>query len=97
MLNPGALVRYALIGQTKKRKPQMSETAFDQEDGGFTFSDEDFERRYYGPRENIPTAGANGAGRACNSQAIPTASRTRYSPNKLMRTLLRRRLASAAR
>jgi hypothetical protein len=74
----------------------MSQPTFDQEDGGFTFTDEDFERRYYAPEENIPTSGAGGSAGAVNSQAVPSATRVRRSPNKFMRTLLRRRLASAA-
>ena len=75
----------------------MSEATFDQEDGGFTFTDEDFERRYYTPRENIPAPGANGSSHAINPPVIPGANRARYSPNKFMRTLLRRRLASGGR
>jgi hypothetical protein len=72
----------------------MSEPTFDQEDGGFAFTDADFERRYYGSDENLPAAGAGGA---VNQQTLPGAADVRRSPNKFMRALLRRRLASAAR
>jgi hypothetical protein len=74
----------------------MSEATFDQEDGGFTFSDEDFERRYYSPEGNTPSSGAGRATRAATPQAAPNTARQARSPNKFMRTLLRRRLASAA-
>jgi len=72
----------------------MSESTFDQEDGGFTFTEEDFERRYYCPQENISTPGARGGLKPHN---VPNTAPARRGPNKFMRTLLRRRLAAAAR
>ncbi len=76
----------------------MSEPTFDQEEGGFTLTDEDFERRYYSPEENIPAASGSGAsGGAVKPQGIPSAARPSGSRNRFMRTLLRRRLASSAR
>jgi hypothetical protein len=75
----------------------MSESAFDQEDGGFTFTDKDFERRYYSSQKNISTSGAGGAEGRLKAQAIHDGAQARRTPNKFMRTLLRRRLASAAR
>jgi hypothetical protein len=74
----------------------MSEATFDQEDGGFTFTDEDFERRYYSPHENISTSGVGGAG-GLKPPNLPNTGQARRGPNKFMRTLLRRRLAVAAR
>ena len=74
----------------------MSEPRFDQEDNGFTFTDEDFERRYYSPAGNTPPSSARRATGAATPQAAPNTARLGRSPNKFMRTLLRRRLASAA-
>jgi hypothetical protein len=75
----------------------MSEATFDQEGGGFTFTDEDFERRYYSPQQNISRSGTGGAGGGFNPHDLPNTAQTRRSPNRFMRTLLRRRLAAAAR
>jgi hypothetical protein len=74
----------------------MSEPTFDQEDSGFTFTDEDFERRYYTSARNTPPRGAGISVPAAGPRAAPTATRPARSPNKFMRALLRRRLASAA-
>jgi len=74
----------------------MSEPTFDQDDSGFTFTDEDFERRYYTSARNTPPPGAGNSAPAAGPQAAPTATRPARSPNKFMRALLRRRLASAA-
>jgi hypothetical protein len=71
----------------------MSEPTFDQEDGGFAFTDADFERRYYAPEEDVPASGSSSSAGAGNRHA----AQVKRSPNKFMRTLLRRRLASAAR
>jgi hypothetical protein len=75
----------------------MSESTFDQEDGGFAFTDEDFERRYYCPKENISTSGVGAAGSGIKPRDVPSTAQTRRGPNRFMRTLLRRRLAAAAR
>jgi hypothetical protein len=75
----------------------MSEATFDQEDGGFTFSDEDFERRYYSRQQNISASGAGGVAGGIKSYNLPTSAQARRGPNRFMRTLLRRRLAAAAR
>jgi hypothetical protein len=75
----------------------MSEATFDREDGGFTFTDADFERRYYAPEEDIPASGSSSSAGAVNRQTVPGTTQVKRSPNKFMRTLLRRRLASAAR
>jgi len=74
----------------------MSEPTFDEEDSSFTFTDEDFERRYYTSARNTPPPGAGIAAPAAGPRATPTATQPARSPNKFMRTLLRRRLASAA-
>jgi hypothetical protein len=74
----------------------MSEPTFDQEDSGFTFTDEDFERRYYTSARNTPPRGAGITAPAAGPRAAPTATQPARSPNKFMRALLRRRLASAA-
>ena len=74
----------------------MSKPTFDQDDSGFTFTDEDFERRYYTSARNTPPPGAGIAAPAAGPRATPTATQPARSPNKFMRTLLRRRLASAA-
>ena len=74
----------------------MSKPTFDQDDSGFTFTDEDFERRYYTSARNTPPPGAGIAAPAAGPRATPTATQPARSPNKFTRTLLRRRLASAA-
>ena len=70
----------------------MSEQMMDQEDGGFAFTDEDFERRY-----TPETASPSASGPSCpaNQPAKPLATRIIRSRNKFMRTLIRRRLASS--
>ena len=75
----------------------MSEATFDQEDGGCAFTDEDFERRYYSPQQTISTSAAGNAQGGPKPQDVPNTARAGRSPNKFMRTLLRRRLAAAAR
>jgi hypothetical protein len=65
----------------------------EEEDGGLTFSDEDFDRRY-------SSGGASGAA-GPSRPAVPTTN-TPTAPigrsrNTFMRTLLRRRLAAASR
>jgi len=66
----------------------------EKDDFGLTFSDEDFERRYSSeerPEAAVPSSGTPpAAGRA----APPAVAR---SPNRFMRTLLRRRLAATGR
>jgi|307.fasta_scaffold58555_2 hypothetical protein len=74
----------------------MSEATFDEDDGGFAFTDEDFERRYYS-QENNSTSGAGGISGKINLQGVRSTAQARRSPNRFMRTLLRRRLAAAAR
>ena len=61
----------------------------DDEDVSFTFSEEDFERRYCseepGPDSPRPSA----------QQTRPVAGQPSRSRNRFMRTLLRRRLAAS--
>ena len=61
----------------------------EDDDFSFTFSDEDFERRYSseesGPAESRPAA----------QQTRPVAGQPSRSRNRFMRTLLRRRLAGS--
>jgi len=38
----------------------MPQQMFDQEEGGFTFTDDDFERRYYSPEAEVPSAPGSG-------------------------------------
>jgi len=68
----------------------MSEKMFAQEDGGFAFTDEDFERRY------TPEAGPANPSRPGNQEAKSFAAPIGRSRNKFMRTLLRRRFRSSA-
>jgi len=76
----------------------MSEPTFDQKEGGFTFTDEDFERRYCSPEENIQAAsGSDASAGRVKPQGMPGAARPGSSRNRFMRTLLRRRLAWSAR
>jgi len=73
----------------------MSEETFDGEEDGFTFSDEDFGRRYF-PEQNLRSAsGASNSSGARNHQAKPNTARTHGGGNSFMRAL-RRRLAAAA-
>lgn len=62
----------------------------EHEDAFFTFSDEDFERRY-SSEETAPPAGAS---RPAAQQTTPLAAKIARSRNRYMRTLLRRRLAA---
>ncbi len=64
----------------------------EKEDSGFTFSDEDFERRYSSqePAETAPS-------RAAASATKPVTTQLVRSRNRFMRTLLRRRLAASGR
>ena len=66
------------------------------EDDALTFSDEDFERRY---SADAATSSEAGSGPPSNpgQQGQPLASHIGRSRNRFMRTLIRRRLASAAR
>jgi len=74
----------------------MSDEMFDQEDGGFTFTDQDFERRYYPSETNVSSApGSGNPSRPVNRQANPGADPLGRSRNKFMRTLLRRRFFSS--
>ena len=74
----------------------MSEDVFDQEDGGFTFTDQDFERRYYSRETNVrSTRGSGNPSLPASRQAHPGADPIGRSRNKFMRTLLRRRLFSS--
>lgn len=61
----------------------------EDEDFSFTFSDEDFERRYSSEEP------ASSSSRPAAQQ--PVAGQPSRSRNRFMRTLLRRRLAAAAR
>jgi hypothetical protein len=73
----------------------MSEKMLEQEEGGFTFTDKDFERRYYSSETTIPGAPrSGGSSLPVSQQATPSAGKV-GSRNKFMRTLLRRRLASS--
>jgi hypothetical protein len=62
---------------------------------GFTFSNEDFGRRYF-PEQNLRSAsGASNSSGAGNHQAKPNTARIHGGGNSFMRAL-RRRLAAAA-
>ena len=61
----------------------------EEEDLSFTFSDEDFERRY----SSEETAGSSS--RPATRQPRPLAGQPTRSRNRFMRTLLRRRLAAS--
>jgi hypothetical protein len=61
----------------------------EEEDLSFTFSDEDFERRY----SSEERAGASSPSTA--QQTKPLTGVPRRSRNRFMRTLLRRRLAAS--
>jgi hypothetical protein len=64
----------------------------EQEDGCFTFSDEDFERRYSSEEATPSTPSTGNPSR----QAKPLAARLVRSRNRYMRALLRRRLSSSS-
>ena len=70
----------------------MSDAIFDDDDGGFIFSDEDFGRRYFLQKKT--TAAANPS-RSANQQGKPNIARIHGGGNSFMRAL-RRRLAVAA-
>jgi len=72
----------------------MSEETFECEEDGFTFSDEDFGRRYF-PEQNLGSASSAGnSSTAGNHQAQPNRARIHGGGNSFMRAL-RRRLAAA--
>ena len=76
----------------------MSQPMFDQEEGGFTFTDDDFERHYYSPEAEVPSApGSGNPSRPVDQQAKTGAAQPAGSRNRFMRTLLRRRFAASAR
>jgi hypothetical protein len=66
------------------------------EDDALTFSDEDFERRYSADAAASSEAGS-GPSTPVGQQGQPLATHSGRSRNRFMRTLIRRRLASAAR
>jgi hypothetical protein len=68
---------------------------WDEDDAFLTFSDENFERRY-SPDAASSEAGPAPLSNPAAQQGQPLASRIGRSRNKFMRTLIRRRLASAA-
>jgi hypothetical protein len=63
----------------------MSEETFDREEDGFTFSDEDFGRRYFPEQKSPAAAGVS---------SPPRTGRTHGGGNSFVRAL-RRRLAAA--
>jgi hypothetical protein len=65
----------------------------EEEDGGLTFSDADFERRYSCEQVSEPAGSSGPAAPTTKPPAAPIAR----SRNRFMRTLLRRRLAAAGR
>jgi hypothetical protein len=65
----------------------------EEEDLGLTFSDADFERRY----SSEEASGAASSSRPAASATEPPSAQTGRSPNRFMRTLLRRRLAASGR
>ena len=65
-----------------------------EQDVPLTFSDEDFERRYSSEETVSSTSGADPGPRPLIQQTAPAARLSR-SPNKFMRTLLRRRLSAS--
>jgi hypothetical protein len=73
----------------------MSDKTDPNKDGRLTFSDEDFERRYSPEATASPAAGAGDPTRPATAQTQPFAARIGRSRNRFMRTLIRRRLASA--
>ena len=72
----------------------MSEETFECEEDGFTFSDEDFGRRYF-PEQNLRSGSdASNSRGTGNHQAKPNPARIHGGGNSFMRAL-RRRLAAA--
>lgn len=67
----------------------------EQQDTYFTFSDEDFERRYSTEEASSPSSGADGAAHPA-AQGKSVVAQLVRSRNRYMRTLLRRRLLSSA-
>ena len=63
----------------------------DDEDLSFTFSEEDFERRYSPEEPGLDSS------RPSAQQTRPVAGQPSRSRNRFMRTLLRRRLAASGR
>jgi hypothetical protein len=74
----------------------MSETLFDQEENGFTFTDQDFERRYAAEGEAPPTPSAGSRSRTTVQRAKSLAARIHGGGNSFMRARRRRLLASGA-
>ena len=70
----------------------MSDATFDDDEGGFIFSDEDFGRRYF-PQQKTTAAG--NTSHSANQQGKPNIARIHGGGNSFMRAL-RRRLAAAA-
>jgi hypothetical protein len=64
-----------------------------EEDMGLTFSDADFERRY----SSEEASGAAAPSPPPAASPKPPAAQIGRSPNRFMRTLLRRRLAASGR
>jgi hypothetical protein len=63
----------------------------EQKDMNFTFSDEDFERRYSSGESSTPTPAPDSS----TGERASIAARIVRSRNRYMRTLLRRRLSSS--
>jgi hypothetical protein len=76
---------------------RMSEETFDHEENGFTFSDEDFGRRY-SPEQSPPSpADLKNISRPANQKADSNIVRIHGGGNSFMRALRRRLAAAAAR
>jgi hypothetical protein len=73
----------------------MSEETFDGEEDGFTFSDEDFGRRYFAEQNLGSASGGSNSSGAGTCQAKSSTARIHGGGNSFMRAL-RRRLAAAA-
>jgi len=73
----------------------MSEETFDHEENGFTFSDEDFGRRYFSEQKPPSSADLKNLSRRANQQAYANIVRIHGGGNSFMRAL-RRRLAAPA-
>jgi hypothetical protein len=74
----------------------MPEEMFDQEGGGFTFTEQDFERRYDSREPSAPKASGSGhPASPVQGRAPREADSSGRSHNKFVRTLLRRRFFSS--
>jgi len=73
----------------------MSAETFDDEEDGFTFSDEDFGRRYFPDQSPLSPADLKNLSRRANQEAHANIARIHGGGNSFMRAL-RRRLAAAA-